>query len=65
MAHAEQTPRDPGVEGLAAAMGVMFGLGEGFPLKPTFRNLHIKGGGWARRHLLHKALGRNGSQTEE
>ena len=63
MAHTKQTPRNPNVERPTAAMGSDIQPERRIPLKPTSKNLPIKGGKQPQKHLLHKVLRRNKSLT--
>ena len=63
MAHTKQTPRNPNVERLTAAMGSKIQPERRIPSKPTSKNLHVKGGKQPQKHLLQKALRKNKSQT--
>ena len=59
----KQTPRNPNVERPTAAMGSDIQPERRIPSKPTSKNLHVKGGKQPQKHLLHKALRKNKSQT--
>ena len=63
MARTKQTPRNPNVEGPTAAMGSDIQPKRRIPLKPTSKNLPVKGGKQPRKHLLHKVLRRNKSPS--
>ena len=63
MAHTKQTPRNPNVDRPTAAMGSDIQPERRIPLKPTSKNLPIKGGKQPQKHLLHKVLRRNKSLT--
>ena len=63
MAHTKQTPRNPNVERPTAAIGSDIQPERRIPLKSTSKNLPIKGGKQPQKHLLHKVLRKNKSQT--
>ena len=63
MTHTKQTPRNPNVDRPTAAMGSKIQPERRIPLKPTSKNLPIKGGKQPQKHLLHKVLRRNKSPT--
>ena len=63
MAHTKQTPRNPNVERPTATMGSDIQPERRIPSKLTSKNLPIKGGKQPQKHLLHKALRKNKSQT--
>ena len=63
MAHTKQTPRNPNVDRPTAALGSDIQAERRIPLKPTSKNLPIKGGKQPQKHLLHKVLRRNKSLT--
>ena len=56
MAHTKQTPRNPNVDRPTVAMGSDIQPERRIPLKPTSKNLPIKGGKQPQKHLLHKVL---------
>ena len=56
MAHTKQTPRNPNVDRPTAAMGSDIQPKRRIPLKPTSKNLPIKGGKQPQKHLLYKVL---------
>ena len=59
MACTKQTPRNPNVDRPTAAMGSDIQPERRIPLKPTSKNLPLKGGKQPQKHLLHKVLRRN------
>ena len=63
MARTKQTPRNPNVERPTASMGSDIQPERRVPLKPTSKDLPIKGGKQPQKHLLHKVLQRNKSPT--
>ena len=63
MACTKQTPRNPNVDRPTGAMGSDIQPERRIPLKPTSKNLPIKGGKQPQKHLLHKVLRRNKSLT--
>ena len=63
MARTKQTPRNPNMERPTAAMGSDIQPERRIPSKSTPKNLPVKGGKQPQKHLLHKVLRKNKSQT--
>ena len=63
MAHTKQTTRNPKVDRPTAAMSNDIQPEGRIPLKPTSKNLPMKGGKQPQKHLLHKVLKGNKSIT--
>ena len=63
MAHTKQTPRNLKIDRPTAAVGSDVQLERRVPLKPTSKNIAMKGGKQPRKHLLHKLIRQNKSST--
>ena len=64
MAWTKQTPRNPKIDRLTAAMGSDVQLERRIPSKLTSKKIAMKRGKQPRKHLLHKLIRQNKSATD-